>query len=154
MLRVSGLEAIIRELTMVEGRTKANAARTIRRMMIRAQKLAIQMAPVDEANLEKAIKVAEFGGGRGADGRFMRKTFELYVDGSMPANEKGKTVGDYAYIMHEHLTPYGPKQLGPRSQAKNAANGGKVGGMFLIRAALEVFAGKSINMDIDGEEDL
>jgi len=62
----------------------------------------------------------------------------------------GKTVGDYAYEMHEHLTPVGPLQLGPLSSAK--ASGATVGGGFLTRAMEQEAQGliQELAMDLFG----
>jgi hypothetical protein len=112
-------------------------------MKVEAEKVAQkarEFAPVDEGNLEQAIKVREAGGGRNELGQFERKSVEVYVDAQMPVPERpGKTVGDYAYEMHEHLTPAGPLQLGPKSEAKNAGSG-QVGGKYMERAADAVAA--------------
>lgn len=101
--------------------------------------LAIRMAPIDKGNLEEAIKVRPETPGRVRNeaGQFERQEIEVYIDMNMPiAGRKGKTIGDYAYEMHEHLTPYGPLKLGPKSEAKNS--GVQVGGGFLTRAMEEL----------------
>lgn len=103
--------------------------------------LAREFAPVDQGNLEEAIKVeVARGGSRG------RISVDVYIDPDMPAphinpdgtvtkGTESKTVGDYAAAMHEGLAPYGSGafKLGPRSLAK-AASGAAVGGKFLERA--------------------
>jgi hypothetical protein len=96
--------------------------------------LAVENAPYDEGKLEDAIKVREVGGGRGEGGKFLRREIEVYVDPDMPGSG-GMRVGDYAYLMHEGLGPYGDGTygLGPGSAAK-AATGKEVGGKFLERA--------------------
>jgi hypothetical protein len=115
-------------------------------MKVEAEKLAEKArenAPVDHGDLEKAIKVREAGGGRNDRGQFARKSIEVYVDETLPAHDSngrerpGKTVGDYAWEMHEHLTPAGPLQLGPKSQEKDGGSG-KVGGKYLERASDEI----------------
>ncbi|MCG5512857.1 hypothetical protein LQD11_06900 [Ectothiorhodospira shaposhnikovii] len=96
--------------------------------------VARKMAPVDEGNLEDAIVVSEAG-----RGLFGGIKFEVKIDENMPLPEKpGKTVGDYATIMHEQLTPYGPLQLGPASIEKQKTTDVIVGGGFLERAADQV----------------
>jgi len=102
--------------------------------------LARKFAPLDHGNLEEAIKVRELGGGRDSLGRFKRKSFEVYIDMDYPAFD-GRDVGRYAYIMHEHLAPYGPYKLGKNSQAKQAGQSEMVGGLFLERAADEIGRG-------------
>lgn len=102
--------------------------------------LAKKMAPRDEGNLEDAIGVrGDDVGARGDDGRFLRQNVEVFIDfdADVPGRP-GKKVGDYAYIMHEHLTPAGPLQLGPDSEAKQAGQTERVGGFFLERAAIEI----------------
>ena len=99
--------------------------------------LARKMAPVDEHNLEKAIKMREVGGNRDRRGRFTRKSFEVYVD-EFAEGTRAESVGEYAYLMHEYLTPFGPYKLGPKSRQKQAGQSEMVGGAFLERAADEV----------------
>lgn len=103
--------------------------------------LARKMAPVDKGNLEKAIKV-RYEGSRGASGRFEAGggMYTVYVDNNVPIEgREGKTVGDYAWEMHEYLTPYGNLRLGPLSQEKQDANPEvMVGGKFMERAGEEM----------------
>jgi hypothetical protein len=100
--------------------------------------LARTYAPIDHGNLEDAIKMEVLGGGRDARGRFVRKALSVFID--MDAEGyNGEPMSQYAYIMHEHLTPYGPLNLGKRSAAKDGGSG-RVGGRFLERAADEVSA--------------
>jgi len=102
------------------------------------QKLAQEMAPIDHGNLEEAIKVREVGG-RNSMGRFQKKTIEVYVDGDMKVPERpGKHISDYAWEIHQHLTPYGFMKLGKHSQAKQEASKEVVGGGFLERAVQKV----------------
>jgi hypothetical protein len=97
-----------------------------------------EYAPIDHGNLEEAIKVRETGGGRNGAGQFVRKSVEVYVDQDMPVPERpGKTVGDYAYEVHEHMEPAGGSmQRGEKSEAKD---GGRnvVGGGYMTRAAAD-----------------
>jgi hypothetical protein len=100
--------------------------------------LARKMAPIDEGNLEKAIKVRYEGVDRNALGQFVKGggAYTIYVDNDMPVDGRdGKTVGDYAWIMHEHLTPAGDMNLGPKSEEKQASQSIQVGGKFLERAS-------------------
>lgn len=107
------------------------------------QTLAIKMAPVDVGNLEQSIKIRPENPGRMRDeetGRFTRQEIEVYIDMDMPVPERpGKTIGDYAYEIHEHLEPSGPKQLGEKSREKSS--GAEVGGGFLTRAMEELAEG-------------
>jgi len=94
--------------------------------------LARSNAPVDEGNLEAAIKT-DFD----YQGINRRLRASIYIDMEMPeAQGNGRTVGRYAEIMHELLAPYGSGRfnLGKKSEDKRAA-GHDVGGKFLERAA-------------------
>lgn len=118
------------------------AKKRVRAMLIRRayniRDMARKMAPVDTEGLEKGIKIAgDTSGARDALGRFARIEVEVYIDMDAPvADRPGKKLGDYAYEMHEHLTPYGRLQLGEKSRAKQSSSSGvMVGGGFLERAA-------------------
>ena len=95
-------------------------------------------APVDTHGLEEAIKVERVQA-RSADGRFgsSRVGYNVYVDFNS-TNEKGKSIGEYAWRMHALLAPYGSGayNLGEASQAKAAA-GHDVGGLYLERAVID-----------------
>lgn len=99
--------------------------------------LARKFAPIDHGNLEEAIDMAEVESERGESGRFGRKSYSVFVDMFYPSHD-GRSVGDYAYVMHEHLMPYGPYKLGEHSRAKQAGQIEMVGGMYLERAVDEV----------------
>lgn len=139
---VAGLIDIENMLVRVDMNTKKRVTLTMASSAMRIKALAIKMAPLDEGNLENAIKTRPENPGRVRNeaGQFARQEIEVYIDMDMEVpGRPGKTVGDYAYEMHEHLTPVGPLQLGPLSEAKAASNGGiQVGGAFLTRAAEEV----------------
>ncbi|WP_374335525.1 HK97 gp10 family phage protein [Methyloversatilis sp.] len=97
------------------------------------QKRAVEYAPVDEGDLENAIKYsAERTGRRG------RVMVFIFIDEDMPTSD-GKRVGSYARKMHEQLAPYGTGRynLGPKSREKRDA-GADVGGKFLERAINEL----------------
>ncbi len=100
-----------------------------------------QMAPVDEYNLVDAIKLkTPTKGARDEKGRFAKLTWTLYVDTDVVAaiykNGNIKTVGDYAYEIHEYMEPHGDKyHRGPKSQAKQDGGQYEVGGGFIDRAA-------------------
>jgi hypothetical protein len=102
--------------------------------------LAAAYAPHDEGYLEKAIKSEDAGGGRDGSGRFLRREVIVYVDPDMPGSGGARTVGDYAYLMHEGLAPYGDGTYnrGPGSVAKAATTGQPVGGKFLQRAVEKI----------------
>lgn len=101
--------------------------------------LARRMAPLEYGYLEKAIKIQETKGQRDALGRFMRGEISVYVDTDAAAHH-GVT-GEYAYIMHEHLSYggySGALKLGKLSQRKQAADTSVVvGGKYMERAADE-----------------
>lgn len=141
-VKVTGLVDADNLLVAVETDTRRGAAREMVAAGRRIRDLARKMAPVDIGNLEDAIQMTPDSEGppRDARGRFVRVEVEVYVETSKPVPERpGKTVGDYAYEIHEHQTPMGPIPLGPHSQAKQASNSGiTVGGGFLERAADEV----------------
>jgi hypothetical protein len=129
------------------------AKKRVRSMLIRRayniQDMARKMAPIDTGDLEKAIKVIGDGpASRDTLGRFTRVEIEVYIDMEAPVEGRpGKKMGDYAYEMHEHLTPYGRLQLGEKSRAKQAGSAGvMVGGGFLERAA-EMFE-KAIDKEL------
>lgn len=96
------------------------------------QALARSYAPVDEGDLESAIKIEKDRGGENGRTRIF-----VYVDMDAPADH-GKVVGDYAMLMHEGLAPYGSGfyKLGKLSIEKLMA-GNKVGGKFMERAAID-----------------
>ena len=89
-------------------------------------------APVDEGNIERAIKVETDRLGTNT-----RKRVSIIVDSDV-ASESGKLVGAYATLIHEGLAPYGSGfyQLGEKSIRKMQA-GNNVGGKFLERAVYE-----------------
>lgn len=127
---IDGLMAVLERA----GNDAANGAEAeLKRGALEIQKLAIAYAPVDEHNLENAIKVDLDE--RDSKGRFKKERhYYVYVDENAPGTG-GKPVGEYATIMHEELTPYGSGfyQLGEGSRNK----GGAVGGKFLERAFAE-----------------
>lgn len=144
-VRVTGLIETQIMLAELSPATKRRAVGKLHEKALEIAKLARKMAPVDKANLEKAIKVfpeiLPLSRERNDQGQFVRQDIFVYVDTTMPApasGHQGKTVGDYAYIMHEHLTPFGPLNLGELSAAKQAGQGEVVGGKYLERAMNEV----------------
>lgn len=145
-LNVTGVRNVSEMLINLDTNGKKRVVSALYKAGKDTQRLARAMAPVDEGNLEQAIKLRPEGGTaqlRDEYGRFAKTEIEVYIDVNMPVpGRPGKTVGDYAYEIHEHLTPYGFMQLGPKSQRKQARNGGiEVGGGFLDRAAAEIEQG-------------
>ena len=73
-----------------------------------------------------------------------KKQVEVYIDTDREVEDRpGKTIGDYAYTIHEHLTPAGLMQLGPKSALKQAGQREVVGGAFLDRAVEAVIGNGS-----------
>lgn len=140
-----GVENMILELD-VNTRRRVNSV--MHEQAIALRDLARAMAPVDEGNLEEAIKVSP---DEDVDVFGMRNVeYRIYIDmdmeaphhnadGSVTKGTEDKVVGDYAYYVHEYVTPAGNNQLGPESQLKQEANGDvEVGGGFMTRAAEEI----------------
>lgn len=142
-VEVDGIEELKFLLRQAGAKGGKSAFRQMKKEAMEIRDLARQMAPVDEGDLESAIVVNEVGGGRDEEtGRFMQKALVVEVDGDQPVGDTSKgearTVGDYAYIMHEYLTPYGRFKLGKRSRQKQALNPSvMVGGKYLERAIAE-----------------
>lgn len=135
-IEIIGLENLTITLEQVGQKALKGAIVAMRAQAEKVAEKARDYAPVDEGNLEKAIKVRDTAGGRNALGQFTRKGVEVYVDQDMPVpGRPDKTVGDYAYEVHEHMEPAGgPMKRGPKSEAKD---GGRnlVGGGYMTRAA-------------------
>lgn len=131
------LEALIRQSG---GRAEQGVVKQMKKEALAIRDLARKFAPLDHGNLEDAIDMEEQGGGRNELGRFTRKSYRVFVDMNHGAPHN-KTVGDYAYIMHEHLAPYGPYNLGPLSQAKQMGQSEMVGGLYMDRAIDQVGRG-------------
>ncbi len=141
-VRVAGIMETEIMLVQVAENTKRRAVRKLHEKALEIAALARKYAPIDEGNLEKAIKVYPETIGerlRNEAGQFVRQEVFVYVDTDMPVPERpGETVGKYAYTMHEHLTPFGPLNLGELSAAKQSGQREMVGGKYLERAMTEV----------------
>jgi hypothetical protein len=88
--------------------------------------LARQFAPVDDHDLEKAIKTQMV---------LSEKTVYIGIDPTI-VDEHGKRVAEYGSMLHELLAigaGGGTMKLGPKSRAKDGGRG-VVGGGFLARA--------------------
>lgn len=130
-------------LVEMDTTVKRRCVASLHRKAVEIAALARKYAPLDEANLEKAIKVfpetLPTSRLRNERGQFIRQDVFVYVDGEMAVpGRPGKKVGDYAYRMHEHLAPFGPLNLGEKSQEKQARQPEMVGGKYLERAAVEL----------------
>ena len=139
-MEIEGADRLEFLLTQLGEKASAGVVDQMRKEAIAMRDLARKFAPVDHGNLEEAIKVQTLGGERDNAGRFTRKSFSVFVDMNMKGHD-GRPISQYAYLMHEHLTPYGPYNLGPNSQAKQEGQREMVGGMYLERAAVEVSEG-------------
>jgi len=138
------VESLIAEIRQTGDRAVKGVSDVVRDEGEKVQELARDMAPHDDGYLEAAIKVEESKSTQGRDvqGRFTsgggRLQVTVYVDGDMPGSHDRKTVGDYALLMHEGLSPYGDGTYKPGegTLAKIYA-GMKAGGKFLERALRE-----------------
>lgn len=141
-VRVAGIMETEIMLAQVSETTKRRAVKKLHEKAVEIANLARKYAPIDEGNLEKAIKVFPETIGervRNEAGQFVRQEVFVYVDLDMPVPERpGETVGKYAYTMHEHLTPFGPLNLGERSAEKQSGQREMVGGKYLERAMNEI----------------
>jgi hypothetical protein len=137
---ILGLKETETMLYDFESTARRRSVRLLREAAEKMQTIAQQMAPIDDGELESAIKV-DVSAAKDDRGRFQRRSVTVYIDMGMAASTHGKqprSVGDYAYFVHEHVTPYGPEKLGPRSQEKQLSTLYQVGGGFLDRAAEEI----------------
>lgn len=131
----------IEELTVLLRQSGEKAQRGVAAQMKREAEnirdLARKFAPIDHGNLEEAIELEEESERDEISGRFGRKAYSVRVNPDYPAYD-GRSVGQYSYVMHEHLTPYGPLKLGEHSRDKQARQAETVGGGYLERAVDEV----------------
>jgi hypothetical protein len=139
-IEVTGIDTLEYLIQQAGARAQKGVADQMKKEAIAIRDLARKFAPLDHGNLEAAINVSENSGGRNEYGQFMRKSYTVFVDMTHSA-PNNKTVGDYAYIMHEHLAPYGPYNLGPLSQAKQSRQSEMVGGLYMDRAVDQVMKG-------------
>jgi hypothetical protein len=138
-VKVLGLVGAETMLLNVDTTAKKRVRRSLVTHAHKIRDLAADMAPRDEGALEKSIKVQGDTLERTRDdlGRFTHTEVEVYIDFDMPHPERsGKTVGDYAYYIHEGLQPRGSWEPGDESKKKEKQVGVQVGGGFLDRAAI------------------
>lgn len=125
---LSGFDTFAASLRNTAERSSRGAREALQEGAENIKKRAIEYAYVDIGNLEKAIKTATM-----KDSEFIRRNmYVVYVDEDMDAStpdNPGKTVGDYAFDLHE-----GNFRLGPKSREKRDATGKRVGPKFLERA--------------------
>jgi hypothetical protein len=134
-VKITGVDTTALRLEALTDQYGDRARRALEQGAKDVQELARRQAPVDEGNLEAAIKLDH-----DYQGVNRRKRFFVYIDENMPVPGKpDKRVGDYSVLMHENLAPYGTFQLGPLSEEKQSANPDViVGGKFLERAGDEL----------------
>lgn len=142
-VKVTGLKEAGQMILQLDTITRRRVVRELFRKAGQIQQLAIKMAPRDYGGLEQAIKVRpeSLGRERNELGQFARTEVEVYIDmdaqGQDPVRGDVK-VGDYAYEVHEYVTPSGSLQLGPQSVQKQGGQAEVVGGGFMDRAVAEV----------------
>ncbi len=116
--------------------TGAKAMRGISNVMrqaaVRIRDLARDYAPIKTGLLQNSIDYMTIRDGN------RRNSYVVYVDmeaTKMISKGKIRELGEYAFLMHEGLSPYGSGRykLGEKSATKRAG-GKKVGGRFLTRA--------------------
>ena len=139
-IEFTGFDELQANIRQIGPRAERAVTRQIKAEAYKIRDLARKFAPIDEGPLEASIKMDESDGGRDALGRFRRKSYTVYVDTEMRGSN-GAYIGEYAYIMHEHLTPYGAFKLGPKSMAKQQGQAEMVGGRYLERAVDQVSEG-------------
>ncbi len=120
-------------LSQIGERAVKGMSDRMRKAAIKVRDLAREYAPRKSGLLENNIDYVTQRDARG------RNSYVVFIDldAARTGNREGQ-LGDYAWIMHSSLRPYGnkgkPLKLGPGSVTK-AAGGKKVGGRFLTRAA-------------------
>lgn len=124
----NGAELTVR-LEQIGDRARKHAIEYMREEALEVGSVAVELAPVDEGNLEQAIEVDDVGGGRDASGRFTRKAVAVYVNPNAPGSGGADTVDQYMRFIHD-----GYYNLGPKSISKAALTGRPVGRRFLARA--------------------
>lgn len=104
------------------------------------QNTAKAMAPIDYGGLKQAIKVRRTAATQKGVKGFVKgkSSFYLYIDPMTPAiGRKENLVGEYAWLVHEHMgwgATIGPIMPSAKSVAAGAAQGEVAGGKFLDRA--------------------
>lgn len=126
-IEVIGINELLVALQQAGPRVERGVATKMLKGAEQIATLARSYAPVDEGNLERAIKVATDSSGTGG-----RRVVAVYVDPTVAAGSD-HTVGDYALKMHE-----GVYNLGPKSLMKELSSGKKVGRKYLSRAFKEL----------------
>lgn len=123
--RVTGVETLTLQLENVLKRSSRGSREALQKGAEMIAERAKMYAPVDQHNLEDAIKVH-----KEIDGTTRRAKFYVYVDESHTPATRAPTVGQYAAEMHENRD----YKLGQKSQDKANALGVVVGPGYLTRA--------------------
>ena len=138
-LKIRGIDDMVFKLENDAKRASEGARFAMKDGAEKIAKLASDFAPEEIGNLGLSIKADMEKAYSKA-----RAHFVVYVDESTPAEhpEKlstaGKTVGDYAFYMHEGIIPGVQYKLGKQSLRKQADLGVVVGIKFLERAVIEL----------------
>lgn len=107
------------------------------------QQTARAMAPIDYGGLKSAIKVRRTAETRKGVKGFVKgkSSFYIYIDPMQPAiGRKENFVGEYAWLVHEHMgygATIGPIMPSSQSIAAGAAQGEIAGGKFMDRAMIK-----------------
>lgn len=99
---------------------------------MKIQENAAKMCPVDTGTMQTAIELEEY------ESRYSYRVYLTY-NGSIGYDRysDGRTVEDVIYYIHELIQPEGPKNLGPKSEAKQGAVWPLVVGGGFLRRAME-----------------
>ena len=104
------------------------------------QTTARAMAPVEFGDLRKSIQYRRVGYQRNKYGQFFKGSLgqhKISINLSAPSPSRGGTVGDYFYLVHEHMSvgrTGGDYQPSEYSMSNSAALGEIAGGRFMERA--------------------
>ena len=126
-MKTQGWGTVDLALANVGRRAPANAARSLRRAVIRIRDRAEDYTPEDEGHLAESIRIEEVKIGR-------RIQFSVVVGNDTVTKHNGREVNlnQYALIIHESYSQFQP---GPNTLDKMARVGAdKVGERFLERA--------------------
>lgn len=121
-MKVTGIKENMQRLRNIGETVQENARKNMHRAAARIEKTAKMMAPVDQGNLEAAIKTVKTYEGRG----------RLAIDVMVDTASGPERLAIYAIVMHE-----GEYELGPKSLEKQASVPVIVGNRYLTRAGDE-----------------
>ena len=133
-----GLKEIQIKLERLRGLPQV-ADQELKAIAIEVKQTAKDMAPIDYGGLKKSIKIRRTGAQDSKTGRFVKgkSNYTVYIDNNTPTQgRKEKTVGEYAWFIHEHMGWGANKNVIMPSKKSIASGNGKdeVGGKFLDRA--------------------